>query len=59
MYIAISYLFVAAPQKLAIACLDFKWSKSKFQGTFNELLYNKNIIEMKQEVWWVQSLIEV
>ena len=26
----ISCLFVAAPQELAITCLNFKWSKSKF-----------------------------
>ena len=37
-YMCVSCLFVVAPQKLAIACLDFKRSKSKFYGTFNELL---------------------
>ena len=40
-----------------IACLAFKLSKCKIQGTFNEFLemvLQKMYIEMKQEVWWVQ-----
>ena len=29
-------IYYSTPE--AIACLDFEWSKSKFYGTFNELL---------------------
>ena len=53
----INRLFCSTPE--AIACLNFKWSKSTFYFTFNELLSNKVQIEMKQEVWWVHSLIKV
>ena len=55
--------FISCSTPEGIACLDFKWCKSKFQGTFNELLkiaeIHINFIEMKQEVWWVQSLMKV
>ena len=55
-------LFICCSTPETIACLDFKRSKSTFYGTFSDLLkllYSIMYIDMKQEVWWVYSLIKI